>query len=100
VNPSELCIKDASGELMRTKAFRDQSAVTELLMLEIEIPEPSPRTHTKLFKLRAQQCRFVVSDEGMEAIFCGSQTHAGSSWCPWHGRLVYARPPLPSSNKQ
>jgi hypothetical protein len=62
-------------------------------MSEIELPEPSPRDRTTLFKLRAQQCRFVVSDEGAEAIFCGARTHTGSSWCLWHRRLVYTKPP-------
>jgi hypothetical protein len=55
-----------------------------------EIGEPSPRTRTTLLKLRAQQCRFIVSNERSEAIFCGGETQAGSSWCPWHRRLVYA----------
>jgi hypothetical protein len=49
-------------------------------MPEIEIPEPSPRDRTTLFKLRAQQCRYVVSDDSSAAIFCGAPTHAGSSW--------------------
>jgi hypothetical protein len=57
-----------------------------------EIVEPSPQSRTTLFKLRAQQCRYVVSDEN-EAIFCGAPTHAGSSWCPWHRQLVYTRRP-------
>ena len=56
-----------------------------------EISEPSPRTRTTLLKLRARQCRFIVSDERSEAIFCGGETQAGSSWCPWHRRLVYAK---------
>ena len=56
-----------------------------------EISEPSPRSRTTLFKLRARQCRFIVSDERSEAIFCGSETQEGSSWCPWHRRLVYAK---------
>jgi hypothetical protein len=56
-----------------------------------EIPEPSPRDRTTLFNLRAQQCRYVVSDE-TEAIFCGAPTDDGSSWCPWHRQLVYTKP--------
>ncbi|WP_281024382.1 GcrA family cell cycle regulator [Microvirga calopogonii] len=57
-----------------------------------EISEPSHRTRTTLFKLRARQCRFIVSDERSEAIFCGGETHHGSSWCPWPRRLVYTKP--------
>jgi hypothetical protein len=57
-----------------------------------EISEPSPRTRTSLFKLRARQCRFIVSDGQTDAIFCGGETQEGSSWCPWHRRLVYAKP--------
>jgi hypothetical protein len=68
-------------------------------MPEIEIPEPSPRTRTTLVKLCAWQCRYVVSDDGPEAIFCGGSTEEGASWCPWHRRLVYTRPPGPGSKK-
>jgi hypothetical protein len=57
-----------------------------------EINEPSPQTRTSLFKLRARQCRFIVSDDRSEAIFCGGETQDGSSWCPWHRRLVYVKP--------
>jgi hypothetical protein len=66
-------------------------------MPEIEIPEPSPRTRTTLVRLHALQCRYVVSDEGPKAIFCGGPTEEGSSWCPWHRRLVYTRPLGPGS---
>jgi hypothetical protein len=68
-------------------------------MPEIEIPEPSPRSRTTLLSLHARQCRYVVSDEGLEAIFCGGSTEEGSSWCPWHRRLVYTGPPGPGSKK-
>ncbi|WP_432807336.1 GcrA family cell cycle regulator [Microvirga terrae] len=57
-----------------------------------EISQPSQQTRTTLFKLQARQCRFIVSDDQSRAIFCGSETQEGSSWCPWHRRLVYARP--------
>ncbi|WP_114772521.1 GcrA family cell cycle regulator [Microvirga subterranea] len=57
-----------------------------------EIIEPSPRTRTTLFKLRARQCRFIVSDDRSEALFCGAETQDGSSWCAWHRRLVYTKP--------
>ncbi|WP_083861304.1 GcrA family cell cycle regulator [Microvirga lotononidis] len=62
-----------------------------------EIREPSPQTRTTLFKLQTRQCRFIVSDEHFKAIFCGSETQEGSSWCPWHRRLVYARTPMAGS---
>ena len=56
-----------------------------------EISEPSPQTRKTLFKLQARQCRFIVSEDQSKAIFCGSETQEGSSWCPWHRRLVYAK---------
>jgi hypothetical protein len=56
------------------------------------ISEPSRQIRTTLFKLQARQCRFIVSDERSKAIFCGGETRDGSSWCPWHRRLVYTRP--------
>ena len=60
-----------------------------------EISEPSPRHRTTLFKLQTRQCRFIVSDEHADAVFCGAETQEGSSWCPWHRRLVYTRPSRP-----
>ncbi|WP_425493321.1 GcrA family cell cycle regulator [Microvirga zambiensis] len=57
----------------------------------IQIPVPSPRDRTTLLKLRARQCRFLVSDDGAEALLCGAETRQGSSWCPWHQQLVYVR---------
>jgi hypothetical protein len=92
-----LCRDEHNGsELIETSAFRSQVTVPEELaiMPEIEIPEPSPRDRTTLLRLRARQCRYVVSDASPQAIFCGGATEEGSSWCPWHRRLVYARPPL------
>jgi hypothetical protein len=55
------------------------------------VMEPSQRNRTTLFKLRARQCRFIVSDDRSEAVFCGGETEDGSSWCPWHRRLVYTK---------
>ncbi len=60
-------------------------------MPETEVPEPSPRNRTTLLKLRARQCRYVTSNSGPEAIFCGGQTKEGSSWYPWHKQLVYTK---------
>ncbi|MET0531097.1 MAG: hypothetical protein ABW003_22635, partial [Microvirga sp.] len=62
--------------------FGKHVLVTELpiAMPEPQIPEPSPRDRTTLVKLRAWQCRFVVADDGTEAVFCGAQTQQGSSW--------------------
>jgi hypothetical protein len=62
-----------------------------------EINQPSPETRTTLFKLQARQCRFIVSDEQSKAIFCGGETEESSSWCPWHRRLVYAKPLMAGS---
>jgi len=62
-----------------------------------EISEPSPQTRKTLFKLQARQCRFIVSEDQSKAIFCGSETQEGSSWCPWHRRLVYAKPLMAGS---
>jgi hypothetical protein len=63
-----------------------------------EISQPSQQTQTTLFKLQARQCRFIVSDDQAKAIFCGGETREGSSWCPWHRRLVYARAPMAQSS--
>ncbi|ANY83860.1 hypothetical protein BB934_37220 (plasmid) [Microvirga ossetica] len=78
-------------ELLEIEAFRSQVTATEDSMPELEIPERSSRDRTTLFRLRSQQCRYVVSDE-TEAIFCGAPTDDGSSWCPWQRQLVYTKP--------
>jgi hypothetical protein len=54
-----------------------------------ETAAPSPQHRTRLLKLHAKQCRFIVSEEVWDAICCGAPTAEGSSWCAWHRRLVY-----------
>jgi hypothetical protein len=74
-----------SIKLLMVRADMDPDSVA-LRSMDIrampEISEPSLRTRTTLFKLRARQCRFVVSDDGSEALFCGGETQDGSRWCP------------------
>ena len=57
-------------------------------------PTPSvPRPQVKgmsLFKLRARQCRFVVSETCSPAIFCAAPTDGGS-WCQEHRARVFVR---------
>jgi hypothetical protein len=57
-------------------------------------PAPSvPRPQVKgmsLFKLRARQCRFVVSETCSPAIFCAAPTDGGS-WCQEHRARVFVR---------
>jgi hypothetical protein len=45
---------------------------------------------TSLFKLRARQCRFVVSETCSPAIFCAAPTDGGS-WCQEHRARVFMR---------
>ena len=50
-------------------------------MPEIRIVEPSPHDETTLVRLRAHQCRFIVLDDGPEALFFGgrpSRARAGA----------------------
>ncbi|EIM31139.1 GcrA cell cycle regulator [Microvirga lotononidis] len=51
--------------------------------------EPDPRQRTKLLRIRARQCRFIVSEDTRNAVCCGAPTADESSWCDWHRRLVY-----------
>jgi hypothetical protein len=57
-------------------------------------PTPSaPRPQmkgTSLFKLRARQCRYVVSETCSPAIFCAAPTDGGS-WCQEHRARVFVR---------
>ena len=64
-------------------------------------PTPSvPRPQAKgmsLLKLRARQCRFVVSETCSPAIFCAAPTDGGS-WCQEHRARVFVRsPPRPTA---
>jgi hypothetical protein len=45
-----------------------------------------------LLALRPRQCRFVIGDRVVPAIFCGEPTISGS-WCSAHRQLVYTRSP-------
>jgi len=61
-------------------------------MVTLTVAEPDPRYRTRLLDLRMNQCRFIISDDVRNAVYCGAPTQAGSSWCAWHRRLVYTRP--------
>ena len=52
-------------------------------------PEPSSRYRTTLLAARARQCRYIMADDGGQAVCCGAPTAELSSWCPWHERIVY-----------
>ena len=59
-----------------------------------------PTRRTTLLEARANQCRFIVSEELKEAVCCGSQTTSElSSWCAYHARLVY-EPRMSRQEKQ
>jgi hypothetical protein len=53
------------------------------------LEEPDLRHRTKLLKIGARQCRFIVSDDPRRAVCCGAPTRENSSWCDWHRRRVY-----------
>lgn len=41
-----------------------------------------------------QHCRYIVSGEGLQALYCGAQPAREDSWCPYHQRMVYRGPSL------
>jgi DUF2934 family protein len=53
------------------------------------IPSP-PMQGASLFKIKARQCRYVVSETCSPAIFCGALTDGGS-WCHEHRARVFIR---------
>ncbi|MFC4173682.1 GcrA family cell cycle regulator [Microvirga sp. GCM10011540] len=55
--------------------------------------EPSSCHRTRLLKLGARQCRFIVGEDVRNAVCCGAPTEEGSSWCAWHRQLVYIPQP-------
>jgi hypothetical protein len=58
-------------------------------MSALTLAEPSPQHQTTLLRLRARQCRFIVSESPQEAVCCGAPTRENSSWCNWHRQLVF-----------
>ena len=58
-------------------------------MAALTLAESSAQHHTSLLRLRARQCRFIVSDNTREAVCCGAPTRENSSWCNWHRELVF-----------
>jgi hypothetical protein len=67
-------------------------------MRNVAVAEPDPRLRTQFLKVRARQCRYIVSDDVKDAICCGAPISGTSSWCPWHRRIVYV--PSLGSQKQ
>ncbi len=51
--------------------------------------EPSTRYRTTLLAARARQCRYIVADDGGQAVCCGAPTSETSSWCEYHQQIVY-----------
>jgi hypothetical protein len=52
-------------------------------------PEPSSRYRTTLLAARARQCRFIMADDGGQAVCCGAPTPETSSWCAYHQQVVF-----------
>ena len=52
-------------------------------------PEP---LNLDIFTVGRNQCRFPVSGEGYQTMFCGHGTPDGVSYCGWHCSLVYEAP--------
>ena len=53
-------------------------------------PEPGSGAIT-IFDLRSiDQCRYIMAGEGRAALYCGTRTREGSSWCDYHhSRCTY-----------
>ena len=55
----------------------------------LSLPRPQVKGMS-LFKIRARQCRYVVSETCSPAMFCGAPTDGGS-WCQEHRARVFIR---------
>ena len=68
-----------------------------LLMSELfRLAEPSPNHKVSLTRAGYGQWGFLVTEPPARPLCCGAPTLGEGSWCPWHPRVVYARPqPLP-----
>jgi hypothetical protein len=56
------------------------------------LAEPSPNHKVSLMRAGYGQCRFLVTEHPARPLCCGAPTLGEGSWCPWHRRVVYARP--------
>ncbi len=64
----------------------------EVVEPEPSVPQPQVKG-TSLFKIRARQCRYVVSETSSPTLFCGAPTDGGS-WCQEHRARVFVRSSL------
>lgn len=53
---------------------------------------------TSLFKIKARQCRYIISEASSPTIFCGAPTDGGS-WCHEHNARVFVRSSLRLTSK-
>jgi hypothetical protein len=66
------------------------SKIPEPLPIPAQIEAELPRTHPSIVDLKANQCRYALTEDPPHA-FCGKHAWNGSSWCPEHERVVWAR---------
>lgn len=53
--------------------------------------QPAPLCEPKgIMALGWGECRFIVNDGGMNALYCAAPAHG--SWCGYHERVVYRQP--------
>jgi hypothetical protein len=56
-------------------------------------PAIMPEEIAQIFRLRAGQCRYPVSGEGLDIVYCAEPVvHDASSWCALHRTVCYVPP--------
>mgnify|MGYP000535279354 FL=1 len=72
------------GRPRATRSLKFKPIVCE----PIEVPIPDTALRVSLIDRKDHQCCYPI--EGM--IYCGADKQAGSSYCPWHHRMVWVKP--------
>lgn len=82
----------------RKPGWTRTSRLTPLPRLVVPVPEqiPPARDHAgnliTILTIRDGQCKFPYG-EGTELHFCANESASGTSWCPYHARIVWSSVP-------
>lgn len=89
---------DAPVTLSRTPRPRKPKNAIDAKIADIReqlsvAPKSEPQFRcVGLLDLTHDMCRYPHGDPGQEGFgFCGEQTFAGTSWCPFHFRITHVR---------
>jgi len=77
----------------RVRRTRNSGEIREKSERKVHVPLNAPEPlNLDIFTVGHNQCRFPVSGEGYQTLFCGHVTPDGLSYCGWHCSIAYEPP--------